>query len=133
MTRGRVRATGLTISSRLRHIPLGQTIYLVTDHNGEVPFLAYQFEDKATAAGPHKLSLDDRSRLNVTGVMDVESFDEQTVVLYTAQGTLIVRGSGLHLKLLSLEGGQVSVDGHVDSLVYEDDAPGHGFFARLFG
>lgn len=95
--------------------------------------MAYQFEDKTVAAGPHKLSLDDRSRLNVTGVQDVESFDEQTVVLYTTQGTLVVRGSGLHLKLLSLEGGQVSVDGQVDSLVYEDDAPGRGFFARLFG
>ncbi len=95
--------------------------------------MAYQFEEKTMTAGPHKLSLDDRSRLNVTGVQDVESFDEQTVVLYTTQGTLVVRGSGLHLKLLSLEGGQVSVDGQVDSLTYEDDAPGRGFFARLFG
>ena len=95
--------------------------------------MAYQFEDKTMTSAPHKLTLDDRGRLNVTGVQDVESFDEETVVLYTAQGTLVVRGSGLHLKLLSLEGGQVSVDGRVDSLVYEDDAPGRGFFARLFG
>lgn len=93
--------------------------------------MAYAFEDKA-ASPPHKLTLDGRGRLDVTGVQDVESFDEETVVLCTAQGTLVVRGSGLHLRMLSLEGGQVAVDGRVDSLAYEDDAPGGGFFSRLF-
>ncbi len=93
--------------------------------------MAYAFEEKST--GAHKIDLDGRSRLSVTGVQDVESFDEQAVVLYTAQGTLVVRGSDLHLRLLSLEGGQVSVEGRVDALTYEDDAPGRGFLARLFG
>ena len=49
------------------------------------------------------------------------------------RGTLIVRGTGLHLQMLSLEGGQVSVDGRVDSLTYEEPVPAGGFFARLFG
>lgn len=82
---------------------------------------------------PHKLTLDARSRLSMTGVSEVESFDESTIVLATTRGTLIVRGSGLHLQMLSLEGGQVSVDGKVDSLSYEDPVPAGGFFARLFG
>ena len=82
---------------------------------------------------PHKLTLDARSRLTMTGVTEVESFDEGTVVLVTTRGTLIVRGSGLHLQMLSLEGGQVSVDGKVDSLTYEEPIPAGGFFARLFG
>ena len=93
--------------------------------------MAYAFEDRS-AGGVQRIELCGRSALTVGGVEDVESFDEQTVVLKTSLGTLVVRGEGLHLKQLSLEGGQVSVDGQVDSLVFEDDAPGGGFFARLF-
>lgn len=82
---------------------------------------------------PHRLTLDARERLSMSGVLEVESFDESMIVLITTRGTLIVRGRGLHLQMLSLEGGQVSVDGSVDSLSYEDPAPAGGFFARLFG
>ncbi len=81
----------------------------------------------------HKLTLDSRARLSMTGVLEVESFDDTAVVLRTTRGTLIVRGAGLHLQQLSLDGGQVLIDGTVDSLVYEDEAPTGGFFARLFG
>ncbi len=93
--------------------------------------MAYAFEDKPESRA-QRIELTGRGALSVGGVEDVESFDEQTVVLKTMLGTLVVRGDGLHLKMLSLEGGQVSVDGRVDSLVFEDDAPGGGFFARLF-
>lgn len=82
---------------------------------------------------PHNLTLDARSRLSMTGVLEVESFDENIIVLATTRGTLLVRGTGLHLQMLSLEGGQVRVDGTVDSLSYEDPSPAGGFFARLFG
>ena len=53
--------------------------------------------------------------------------------LTTTRGTLIVRGENLHLQLLRLDGGEVLVDGTVDSLSYEDAAPAGGFFGRLFG
>ena len=77
---------------------------------------------------PHQLQLDSRSRLHMTGVIEVESFDEATIVLTTTRGTLIVRGENLHLQLLRLDGGEVLVDGTVDSLSYEDAAPAGGFF-----
>ena len=54
---------------------------------------------------PHQLQLDSRARLHMTGVIEVESFDESTIVLTTTRGTLIVRGEGLHLQLLRLDGG----------------------------
>ena len=69
---------------------------------------------------PHQLQLDSRARLHMTGVIEVESFDESTIVLTTTRGTLIVRGEGLHLQLLRLDGGEVLVDGTVDALTYED-------------
>ena len=95
--------------------------------------MAYEYEEKALEL-PHKVTLDGRNRLNMTGVREVESFDEGMVVLHTTRGTLVVRGQGLHLQLLSLDGGQVHVDGTVDSLTYEDTArEAGGFLARLFG
>ena len=80
---------------------------------------------------PHELRLDARSRLSVTGVREVESFDENTVVLNTVGGLLIVRGDGLHLQSLSIDGGQVSVLGRIDALSYEELQKAGGFFKRL--
>lgn len=87
----------------------------------------------AALEAPHQLHLDGRARLSMTGVVEVESFDENTIVLITTRGTLIVRGEKLHLQLLRLDGGEVLVDGSIDSLVYEDATPAGGFLARLFG
>lgn len=82
---------------------------------------------------PHSLSLQDRRKLTVSGVEDVESFDENVVVLQTVGGLLILRGSALHIDKLSIEGGELLVTGRIDSLVYEDNAAGRGgFFSRLF-
>ncbi|MDD3164961.1 MAG: sporulation protein YabP [Oscillospiraceae bacterium] len=82
---------------------------------------------------PHRLSMEDRGQLKISGVSDVDSFDEQTIVLQTSRGTLIVHGSQLHLQTLSLESGQIEIDGIVDALTYEDGHRESGsFFARLF-
>ena len=55
------------------------------------------------------------------------------MVLRTARGTLLVRGQDLHLKTLSLDGGQVAVDGTITALIYEEPRREGGFFSRLFG
>ena len=83
---------------------------------------------------PHKLTLEERTRLTVSGVSEVVSFDETSVMLKTVRGGLVVRGRGLQLRTLSLEGGQVAVDGTVELLAYEEPRKeGGGFFSRLFG
>ena len=69
---------------------------------------------------PHKLTLDERQKLTMTGVTEVVSFDDTTVVMRTALGTLEVLGQELKLKTLSLDGGQVAVDGHISALYYEE-------------
>lgn len=80
----------------------------------------------------HHLILEDREKLTVSGVEEVESFDENTIVMDTAQGTLVVRGENLHIEKLSLDGGDLKVEGAVESLTYEDDRREKGgFFARL--
>ncbi len=82
---------------------------------------------------PHKLTLNERSSLVMTGVTEVVSFDETAVVLHTSLGTLVIQGSGLQLKNLSLDGGQVAVDGTISSLIYEEMRKGGGWMHRLFG
>lgn len=82
---------------------------------------------------PHKLTLDERKQLTMTGVTEVVSFEDTAVILHTALGTLVVQGRGLQLKELSLEGGQVEVDGDVTALIYEETASPKGWLGRLFG
>lgn len=81
----------------------------------------------------HKIVLTDRSRLEITGVEEVESFDENTIIMSTSRGSLIVRGDGLHIETLSLDGGALKVDGTVESLTYEDvERDRGGLLSRLF-
>ena len=80
---------------------------------------------------PHKLTLNERSNLTMTGVTEVVSFEENCVVLRTCMGTLVIQGSQLQLKTLSLEGGQVAVDGKVSALAYEEPRQTGGWLRRL--
>ena len=81
---------------------------------------------------PHRLTLNERSALTLTGATEVVSFDENAVVLKTTLGTLTIHGRQLQLKNLSLEGGQVAVDGAIAALIYEEPKPAGGL-RRLFG
>ena len=71
---------------------------------------------------PHNLIMEGRSRLSISGVEDVESFDEENIIVHTSKGVLIIRGGELHIEKLSLDGGDLTVDGRVDSLRYEEDS-----------
>ena len=73
---------------------------------------------------PHKLTLTERRQLTMTGVTEVVSFEESAVVLQTSLGLLTVQGQELKLKTLSLEGGQVAVDGRICALIYEEPREG---------
>ncbi len=81
---------------------------------------------------PHKLSLNERKAFTMTGATEVLSFDENAVVLKTELGTLTIHGKQLQLKNLSLEGGQVAVDGHISAIIYEEPRSAGGL-RRLFG
>ena len=92
------------------------------------------YETGGNRALYHQLQLDGREKLLVGGVENVERFDENAIVMSTCAGTLIITGEDLHIGKLSLEGGELNVEGHIDSLEYEDDVPtSGGFFSRLFG
>lgn len=82
---------------------------------------------------PHKVMLSDRKKLTVTGVSEVISFDETAVHMETVQGSLMVHGTGLRLKNLSPEGGQLEITGTVEAMIYEEPRRKGGFFGRMLG
>lgn len=81
---------------------------------------------------PHKLLLEERHRLTVSAVSDVDSFDETNVVVYTDGGILTVSGQALHIGRLNVETGDLLIEGEIASLVYSAEKEAGGFFRRLF-
>ena len=69
---------------------------------------------------PHRVQLNERRALTMSGVAEVVSFEETAVVLQTSLGRLVVQGRELKLKTLSLDGGQVAVEGEISALIYEE-------------
>jgi len=85
-------------------------------------------------AAEHRLELVGRERLTVSGVEDVDRFDETGIVMSTSAGTLVITGEELHIGKLSLDGGELHVDGRIDSVTYEDEGrERRGFLGRLLG
>ena len=66
--------------------------------------------EEKRSVGAHNLILEERGNLTITGVEDVDSFDEETVVVYTGLGELTVRGSGLHINKIDVEAGELSLN-----------------------
>ena len=85
---------------------------------------------------PHKLMLNDRRACTISGVNDVLSFDVNEILLETEQGMLMIKGNELHVSRLSLDKGEVDVDGRIDSFTYSENAgygsKGESLLARLF-
>ena len=85
---------------------------------------------------PHRLMMQDRSVLSVSGIRDVVSFDENQIIVDTDMGLLTMKGKDLHVSRLTLEKGEVDVDGTLDSLVYSSNESfrksGESLFNRLF-
>lgn len=86
-------------------------------------------------AKPCGINIDRREKAVLTGVTDVERFDESEVVLQTHCGRLVLSGSGLHVASLQLEEGRLLVDGAIDGVLYAG-GPGMkkgGFLRRALG
>lgn len=89
-----------------------------------------EYKDKAKS---HSLILKDRNELSLTGVTDVDSFDENSIVAYTDFGEVTIGGNNLHINTLNTETGELSIDGEVSSMIYLDNRPKtEGFFKKVF-
>lgn len=94
------------------------------------------YMDEQQLVKPHKVTMQNRSSLQVTGVVDVIAYDPGEIILETSAGLLLIKGETLHMNHLSLEKGETGVDGSVDSLTYSEVNKGASqagnFFGRLF-
>lgn len=93
-------------------------------------------ENLSSAARMHKITLSNRRTCTINGVSDVLSFDIHEILLETEQGMLMIKGNDLHVNRLTLDKGEVDIEGRIDSLTYSDmAAAGHkneSLISRLF-
>ena len=90
-------------------------------------------QDQKSLMMPHHVIMEDRKKLSVSGVQDVDSFDESTVVLYTNMGKMTVRGVNLHVNAFDVAGGDFSMEGDILGLDYSDEKKEkQSFLTRLF-
>ncbi|MGN0179009.1 MAG: YabP/YqfC family sporulation protein [Monoglobaceae bacterium] len=93
-------------------------------------------EPVKTAPKPHKLVLNDRHLLTVSGIVDVDNFDETKIEARTELGGLIIEGDGLHIVRLMLENGELIVEGNIGGVAYVETPTGGythngGFLSKL--
>lgn len=95
--------------------------------------MAYEAERMRPGAS-HRVVLEDRAQLTISGVEEVERFDENAIILSTGLGGLEVQGEGLHIEKLSLDGGDLKVEGQIQALIYEPQGQERGgLLSRLLG
>ena len=84
----------------------------------------------------HNVILENRKKISVSGVDDVESFNEEEIILHTQdQGVLVVKGGGLHINKLNVDSGDVNITGEINSMEYlavSLKSKGSGFFGKMF-
>ncbi|MDP4109073.1 MAG: sporulation protein YabP [Bacillota bacterium] len=91
-------------------------------------------KDRIKDIETHSVMIDARNKVQISGVEEVESFDENNVILFTTSGMLTVTGSGLHIGKLNIEDGELALEGRIDVLEYSEGAPERGsFWSRIFG
>ena len=84
-------------------------------------------------AMPHSIIIEDRKNVSISGVTDLESFDEETVILMTDLGELVIKGFGLHISKIDVVSGDLALEGEIYSIGYSDtQAVGGGLLSRLF-
>lgn len=82
--------------------------------------------------GTHNLSLENRKKLEMSGVEEVITFNETKILLQTNQGTLNIQGKELNIQQLNLDNSQIRINGYVHSLEYSNKSTEKNIFKRLF-
>lgn len=74
----------------------------------------------------HRILVDSRKKIEVSGVLDLLVFDETEIIMETSEGMLSIRGADLHMSSLNLDQGQVGLAGEISEIVYDEAAGSKG-------
>ncbi|MCX7711967.1 MAG: sporulation protein YabP [Clostridia bacterium] len=93
-------------------------------------------EKKSSKPKAQNLILENREKLSITGVIDVESFNDECVIVDTELGVLVIRGEDLHINKLNLDNSELNIEGEIISCEYSDSegtkSKGFGFLGKMF-
>lgn len=89
-------------------------------------------EQKKQIINEHGVTLLNRSKMTITGVLDVICFNDDKIDLKTNMGKLIIKGRSLNINKLSTDSGELDVTGEVQMLEYVNKKDKEGMFAGLF-
>lgn len=91
-------------------------------------------DKKTTQKVSHNVILEGRKKLSISAVEEVGAFDDTSVTLKTGMGFLCVKGQKLHINKLSVETGDVDIEGVINSCTYkgEEESGEKSFFGKLF-
>ncbi len=80
----------------------------------------------------HTLTLENREVLELSGIKDVDAFNEDEIIAKSSMGDIIIKGSALHVDELNLETGRLKVSGKIGAFVYNDKPTAKGFWGKVF-
>jgi sporulation protein YabP len=91
-------------------------------------------EKKTVSKAGHNFLLENRERMSVSGVVDVDIFNPDMIVVQTEMGMLTVKGADLHINKLNLESSELIIDGEISSCIYSDKAINNSgsFISKIF-
>lgn len=93
-------------------------------------------EKKPIKPKTQNIIIENRERLSVSGVIDVESFNDEMVIIDTDLGVLVIRGEDLHISKLNIDSSELNIEGEIISCEYNDregsKSRGMGFFSKMF-
>lgn len=80
----------------------------------------------------HDIVIENRQRLSASGIQNVDSYEDDCIVAQSECGEIVIKGNELKISRLSVETGDMTVDGNIDSVSYNAPKVGGSFFSRVF-
>ncbi len=82
----------------------------------------------------HNVIMENREKANITGVLDIHSFDDELILAETEEGILTIKGNDLKMNKLNLDNNELIVEGKIMALIYSDNSQEKkgGMFGKIF-
>lgn len=80
----------------------------------------------------HDLIIECRSKVTMTGITDVESYDDESIIAQSGCGEITIHGRNLKISRLSVDSGDMTIEGEINSVAYAEGKSGGSFFSKVF-